>query len=314
MTEPTRRHPLVSVVLPVRDGAATLDAALESLRAQTFPHFEVLIVDDGSRDDSPLIARAWEQRDGRFRLLRDGPGHAASPHHCFAPPRDTPFGIVAALQRGLAASHGPYIARMDADDRCHLERLTAQLDLLERSPALAGCGAGVRYVPESTVTPRAAEYAAWLNSMITWETVAANIFVECPLAHPTFMFRRSALATVGGYRNRDWPEDYDLLLRLWRTGHRFVSLPRVPPRLGQRTGPTEPHPPRVLAGGVPGVPGASPAAQPAHREGRGWWCGAPDRRGRASRSSSTDRRCGVAGFIEVDPAQDRTGHPWCAGT
>lgn len=300
MTESPRRHPLVSVVLPVRDGAATLDAALASLRAQTFPHFEVLIVDDGSRDDSPLIARAWEQRDGRFRLLRSDQGHAAPPHHCFAPPRDTPFGIVAALQRGLATCHGPYIARMDADDHCHPERLAAQLDLLERSPALAGCGTGVRYVPESTVTPRAAEYAAWLSSMTTWETVAANIFVECPLAHPTFMFRRTALATIGGYRNRDWPEDYDLLLRLWRTGHRFVSLPRVlldwrnePGRLSRT------HPAYSLA--------AFRECRVHHlrrslltgREGVVVWGAGPT--GKSLAVEFQRQAVRVAGFIEVDP-------------
>ena len=211
--------PVVTVVLPVRDGAATLEAALESLRAQTFARFEVVVVDDGSHDASARIAREWEQRDERFRFLgADGTGAIRS---------GNAGGIVAALQRGLAAARGRYIARMDADDRCHPERLAAQFDLLECSPGLAGCGTGVRYVPASSVTPRAAEYAAWLNSMTDWDTVAANIFVECPLAHPTFMFRAGALADVGGYRDRAWPEDYDLLLRLWRRGRRFVAVPRV---------------------------------------------------------------------------------------
>ncbi|MDE2751097.1 MAG: glycosyltransferase [Gemmatimonadota bacterium] len=202
--------PLVSVVLPVRDGASTLEPALQSLAAQTFARFEVVVVDDGSRDDTPLVARAWEQRDGRFRVLHTGPR-----------------GIVGALQCGLAEARGRYVARMDADDISHSARLAAQFDLLEGAPDLAGCGTGVRYVPESDVTPRAAGYAAWLNSMTDWEAVASNIFVECPLAHPTFMFRREALAVVGGYRDRGWPEDYDLLLRLWRRGERFVAVPRV---------------------------------------------------------------------------------------
>jgi len=299
VTAPSRGRPLISVVLPVRDGAATLDAALESLRAQTFTDFEVLIVDDGSRDHSPRIARAWEQRDDRFRLLRDGPG------------------IVAALQRGLAESRGPYIARMDADDRCHPERLAAQLDLLERSPALAGCGTGVRYVPQSTVTPRAAEYAIWLNSMTTWETVAANIFVECPLAHPTFMFRRTALAAVGGYRDRAWPEDYDLLLRLWRSGHRFVAVPRVLLDWGNEPGRlSRTHPAYSLA--------AFRACRVHHlrrslltgRDGVVVWGAGPT----GKRLAVEFQRQGVrvAAFIEVDPrkiGQVIHGVPVCdAGT
>ena len=208
----------MSVVLPVRDGEATLEAALESLSGQTLARFEVVVVDDGSRDDTPRIVRAWQRRDERFRLLRL--------------PRS---GIVAALQHGLAAAQAPHVARMDADDISHPTRLAVQLDLLERTPGLAGCGTGVRQVPASSVTPRAAEYAAWLNAMTDWRTVAANIFVECPLAHPTFMFRAPALAAVGGYRDRSWPEDYDLLLRLWRRGHRFVAVPQI--LLDWRSGP-----------------------------------------------------------------------------
>ena len=253
----------ITVVLPVRDGEPTLGAALESLRAQTFAHFEVVVVDDHSRDGTAAIAREWERRDGRFRVVRMGAGGvrgvvgsqggsgAASGAEAdtgggpaalagsgtaehFGTHRDrvtasgaAPSGIVAALQRGLAEARGRYIARMDADDRCHPERLAVQYDLLERTPGLAGCGTGVRLVPESAVTPRGAEYAAWVNSMTDWDTVVANIFVECPLAHPTFMFRARVLAEAGGYRDRAWPEDYDLLLRLWRRGHRFVCVPRV---------------------------------------------------------------------------------------
>ncbi len=206
-----RGSPAISVVLPVRDGERTLGAALESLRAQTFEDFEVIVLDDHSRDGTAAVARAWARRDGRFRVVSAA---------------DRP-GIVAALQRGLAEARGTCVARMDADDRCHPERLAVQHDLLARAPGLAGCGTGVRLVPESAVTPRAAEYAAWVNSMTDWDTVAANIFVECPLAHPTFMFRARVLAEAGGYRDRAWPEDYDLLLRLWRRGHRFVAAPRV---------------------------------------------------------------------------------------
>ena len=242
MTPPPPRHPLVTVVLPVRDGAATLDAALASLRAQTFADFEVLVVDDHSRDATPRIARAWERRDDRFRILCAGTGDGTRRptgadavgrcglHGTAATPPGPPpatAGIVPALRHGLAEARGRYIARMDADDVSHPERLAAQLDLLEREPGLAGCGTGVRQVPTEAVAPHAAEYAAWLNSMTSWDAVAADLFVECPLAHPTFMFRAPALAAVGGYRDRGWPEDYDLLLRLWRAGHRFVSVPRL---------------------------------------------------------------------------------------
>ena len=316
----------MSIVLPVRDGAATLDAALGSLAAQTFTRFEVLVVDDGSSDESPRIAQAWERRDRRFRLVRSGagdeirsaaadvaprcevpggPGETAAsrcrvPCGTAAGGRRSAGGIVAALQLGLADSRGPYIARMDADDVSHPERLAAQLDLLERAPDLAGCGTGVRLVPASAVTPYAAEYAAWLNAMTDWRTVAANIFVECPLAHPTFMFRRSVLTDIGGYRDRGWPEDYDLLLRLWRRGHRFASVPRVLLDWGSHPGRlSRNHPAYSLAAFRACRVHHLRRSLLARREGVVVWGAGPT----GKRLALEFQRQGVrvAGFVEVDP-------------
>lgn len=291
----------MSVVLPVRDGEATLEAALASLRAQTFPRFEVLVVDDHSSDATPRIARAVVHRDGRFRFLRAGTGDGMRrPTGAAAAPPPASAGIVAALRRGFAEARGTYIARMDADDVSHPERLAAQFDLLESRPGLAGCGTGVRYVPTGSVTPRAAEYAAWLNAMTAWESVAASLFVECPLAHPTFMFRAGALAGVGGYRDRGWPEDYDLLLRLWRAGHRFVSVPRVLLDWGDRPGRlSRTHPAYTHA--------AFRACKVHHlrrsllvgREGVVVWGAGPTGKSLALEFQRQDMR--VRAFIEVDP-------------
>jgi glycosyltransferase involved in cell wall biosynthesis len=97
--------PSVSVLLPSFNAAATLSEALESLAEQTFTDFEVVLVDDGSTDDSLAIARAWVGMDRRFRLISES-------HH----------GIIHALNAGLQACQAPCVARMDADDRSHPER------------------------------------------------------------------------------------------------------------------------------------------------------------------------------------------------
>lgn len=211
----------VAVLLPVRDGASTLPAALASLSAQTLPAFDVVIVDDGSRDETAAVAEAWiadfAAADGRR------PPNARRAQLLRTPPK----GIVAALERGLAEIRAPFTARMDGDDVAHPDRLAAQLAHLDARPELAGCGTGVRMTPESGVSERAAEYAAWLNGLTSWSKLRRDLFVECPLAHPTFMFRTEALRSVGGYRDLGWPEDYDLLLRLWRAGRRFAALPQA---------------------------------------------------------------------------------------
>src|SRR5262245_3575909 len=114
------RAPLVSVLLPVRDAAVTLAAALESLRAQTLGDFEVVAVDDGSSDGSAEIADADTRADPRFRLVRQ-----------------SRLGLVAALERGRALARAPLLARMDADDVALPHRLEVQVGALRSEPSLA---------------------------------------------------------------------------------------------------------------------------------------------------------------------------------
>jgi glycosyltransferase involved in cell wall biosynthesis len=203
------RDPVVSVVLPVRDGAAFLAGALESLSAQTFPGFEVVVVDDGSTDDSPAIASAHGRRDARFRVLRQG--------------RE---GIVAALERARREARGRFLARMDADDVALPDRLRLQLDALERE-GLDAVGGGVEIVSEGRVTDGLRRYEAWLNSLVTEDAAARDVFVECPLPHPTLLARHEAVERAGGYHETSWPEDYDLVLRLWAAGACFRNVEPV---------------------------------------------------------------------------------------
>jgi glycosyltransferase involved in cell wall biosynthesis len=203
------REPLVSVLLPVRDEAPYLGEALESLSAQTFADFEVVVVDDGSVDESAEIAAAHAADDSRFRLLRA--------------PRS---GLVDALERARSHARGRFLARMDGDDVALPERLSVQLDALEVE-RLDACGTGVAYFPEAEIRDGSRRYERWLNGLVTTEAAARDVFVECPLPHPTLLVRREAVAAVGGYRRCDWPEDYDLVLRLWAAGARFRNVDRV---------------------------------------------------------------------------------------
>lgn len=202
--------PAVSILLPCRDAAAFLPECAASLGAQTFADFEVLAVDDGSTDTTGALLEAWARRDPRVRVLRTAP-----------------HGIVSALRLALSHASAPIVARMDADDAAHPERLARQFAELEGDPALAACGTHVRYFPAEAVRDGALRYQHWLNSLSSPASVARNLFVECPIAHPTLMARRSALVEVGGYRDAGWPEDYDLVLRLWQAGHGLSVVPDV---------------------------------------------------------------------------------------
>jgi hypothetical protein len=114
---------------------------------------------------------------------------------------------------------------MDADDLMHRDRLALQRDALDADPALAGVGCHVRIFPRAGLAAGMRAYEAWLASLCGPEDVARDAFVECPLAHPTWMVRRTHLETLP-YRDRGWPEDQDWLLRAHRRGLRLGVVPR----------------------------------------------------------------------------------------
>ena len=203
--------PRVSVLLPVRDAAATLGACLDSLAAQTLADHEVVAVDDGSRDGSGELLRARARADPRLRVLS-------------TPPR----GLVSALNRALAEARAPLVARMDADDRAARDRLSLQAERLERDAAVDVLGCRVRVVGvDGPPGEGMRAYVRWQNALLDHDAMARDRFVESPLVHPSVAMRRAALEGLGGWREFDGPEDYDLWLRAFAAGLRFAKLGEV---------------------------------------------------------------------------------------
>ncbi len=201
--------PRVSVLLPVHDAAGTLGESLASLAAQDVDDFEIVLVDDGSRDGSAALARdLWP--DERLRVV--SPGRV---------------GLVAALNVGLASCRAPLVARMDADDRADSRRLRLQAELLDGRPEVGIVGSQVRCFASAGVADGYRRYETWINGLVTHEAMVREIFVESPRAHPSVMMRRELVAALGGYHDRGWPEDYDLWLRAVRAGARLAKVPEV---------------------------------------------------------------------------------------
>ena len=135
-----------------------------------------------------------------------------------------------ALQTAVTRSRAPFLARMDADDRSRPSRLERQLAWLRRRPDLGAVGCLVRSIPETsgaTIPDGWLRYERWLNGRRTAEQVTRDLLVESPLAHPSVTMRREAYESVGGYRDFDGPEDYDLWLRLARAGWQLAKVPTV---------------------------------------------------------------------------------------
>ena len=184
--------PRVSVVLPVRDAAATVERAARSILDSTLRELELIVIDDGSADNSAAIVR--QISDPRLRLVQQDA-----------------LGVCAAANRGTAEARAPVIARMDDDDFSHPARLEKQLSLLHHSGAnMVGCR--VRIVDAlGRAVGSMQRYEQWSNSLTEPGRIAAMRFVELPIVNPTLLAKREVFDL--GFRDGAWPEDYDLCLR-----------------------------------------------------------------------------------------------------
>ncbi len=205
---PSTHVPSVSVLMPCYNAAETLDEAVGSILEQTHADLELVAVDDGSVDATGDRLALWQERDPRLRVLTTAHG-----------------GFIAALNTGLRICRAPRIARMDADDRSHPERLARQMDFLDSNPGIAVVGCLVQGFPPGDVRRGFEIYMEWLNGLVDPAEIAREIFVESPLPHPSVLVRREWLDRVGGYQDHGWPEDYDLWLRLNHAGARFAKVP-----------------------------------------------------------------------------------------
>jgi glycosyltransferase involved in cell wall biosynthesis len=188
--------PVISILLPVHNSAETLLETLQSLSAQSFSDFEIVAVENGSNDDSWKLLCEYTKTDPRLELLQ----------------QPTP-NLVDALNFGLDKCTGKYIARMDADDLCHPQRLEKQLALLEQRPEVDVCSCGVEIFSQAGVRDGYRNYQNWVNGLVKHEDMARERFVESFIPHPSAMFRAEWIARMNGYRDMGWPEDYDLWLR-----------------------------------------------------------------------------------------------------
>ncbi len=188
--------PSVSVLLPVRNAEAFIRQAVESILNQTFFDLELVVVDDGSTDNTPAILADIASREPRIVVLTQ-----------------LSAGIVSALELARARARGRYIARMDADDISLPSRLALQVACLDDNPSIVALGAQVRFMDERGQVGRIGRYP------VSPKRCRRYLDYGSPLCHPAVMMRATTLAEVGGYSRRFEPaEDFDLWLRLTSLG------------------------------------------------------------------------------------------------
>ena len=179
--------------MPVHNGGEYLAAAVSSILSQSYERLELILVDDHCTDDAIAVL---DQSDPRLKIY-----HAET------------RGVANAFNTGFKHCQGEFIARMDADDISLSGRIQCQLDFFAKHSSIDIAGCCVEIFAQAGLKGGLERYQNWLNSVRTPEQIHRQIFIESPIPNPGVMFRRAALEKLQGYRDLDWPEDYDLFLR-----------------------------------------------------------------------------------------------------
>ncbi|MCW3167508.1 glycosyltransferase [Chryseobacterium sp. 09-1422] len=183
--------PIISVVMPVYNGENYLTEAIDSILSQTFTNFELLIINDGSSDNSEKIIQSYS--DDRIVYIKN----------------EKNIGLIKTLNKGLDLAKGEYIARMDQDDISHPERFLKQVALLEENPEIGVCGTWFTLLSKNG-KDRVIKHPE------SHESIKIGMITKSLIGHPTVMMRKK---TMNNYRydiNYQAAEDYELWTRLIR--------------------------------------------------------------------------------------------------
>ena len=189
-------EPVVSVVLPVRNGERWIRSCLESVASQTFHDFEIVLVDDLCSDRSVDIALAMDLP--QLRIVR-GPG----------------MGLARALALGVEEARGEFIARLDVDDVAEPTRLAEQVKAFLDEPALVVVGSAAIQINDQD------EVVGRIRVPETDRTIRINSVLFNPFIHSSTMVRKATVVEAGNYwapSNEPYPEDFDLWLRMLKCG------------------------------------------------------------------------------------------------
>ena len=176
----------VTILLPAYNAALYLRDSLDSIMRQAFKDFDVLLIDDGSMDDTSKIAIEYSNIDRRIKYYKN----------------EKNIGLIKTLNKGLSLAKGEYIVRMDADDIMFDDRLYKQVKYMDSNPECFVCGGQMEYIGGLTgmapILPQKYEDLLYLS------------LINCPLYHPTTIIRNSAIKQFGLKYNDSYKhaEDY----------------------------------------------------------------------------------------------------------
>jgi len=195
------KNPQVTVLLPVYNASRYLREAVDSILKQTFKDFELLIINDGSYDDSAEILAFYS--DSRIRIIN----HVQN------------LGLIKTLNEGFEIARGEYIVRMDADDVSLPTRIEKQVNFMNTSTHVALAGTWFKDIDGKIGIAK---------TPTKHEALKSQFFFSCALAHPTIIIRKNIFLENNLFYNSSFPhaEDYELWVRVSRL-FKVANIPEV---------------------------------------------------------------------------------------
>ncbi len=196
----------LSVVLPFYNAEKTLEKAINSVLNQSFINFDFILVNNNSTDNSVEIVKNYVNKDKRIILLHENNQ-----------------GVTFASNTGMKYASTKYIARTDADDILHKDKLLKQFNFLEQNKNIDVVATCANYVGDAKNKGFSA-FVDITNKIITGEQIELNRFVELQVINPTIMFKKQIGEQFGFYKNGNFPEDYEMFLRWLQNGVKYHKL------------------------------------------------------------------------------------------
>ncbi|MBT8259764.1 MAG: glycosyltransferase [Bacteroidia bacterium] len=202
--------PLISILTPFKNTAHYLDECILSIQSQTYKNWELLIVDDGSSDNSYNKVKQYAKGDSRIKLFKN---HGK--------------GIINALKLAYSHVNGEFITRMDSDDVMAELKLETMINLLQiygKGHVAIGM---VAYFSNQGISDGYYNYEQWLNNLTANGTNYSEIYKECVIPSPCWMTYKSDLENCEAFYPDRYPEDYDLTFRFYKHGLKCIPCEEV---------------------------------------------------------------------------------------
>ena len=204
------QKPLVSILSPFKNTAQYLPQCIDSILNQTYTNWELIIVDDGSTDSSYEMVNKYAKKDNRIKLLKN-----------------SGIGIIEALKMAFKYSKGDFITRMDSDDIMTPNKLDVLLKGLQNHGKKHVAVGLVKYFSSTGINDGYAKYEVWLNNLTKKGINFSEIYKECVIPSPCWMLHRDDLIACNAFNPNDYPEDYDLTFRFFKSGFKCISCDEV---------------------------------------------------------------------------------------